>query len=164
MLYRTTLVATVFAMALWSTANAVRDTTLQQRLTPTEISALARIEAGTGTSGVSGIETRVLKGDPRRKGLYTIQLKVPVNTRIEAHKHPDDRIATVISGTWYFGYGARFDEKRLKALPPGSFYTEPPDEAHFARTGAEPVVVQISGFGPTGTRYTLPPATGDKKP
>src|SRR5260370_11005235 len=26
-----------------------------------------------------------------------------------AHTHPDDRVATVISGTWYIGYGAKFD-------------------------------------------------------
>jgi quercetin dioxygenase-like cupin family protein len=86
--------------------------------------------------------------------LYTIQLSVPANTRIEAHDHPDDRAATVVSGTWYFGYGARFDEKELKALPPGSFYTEPPSVAHFARTGDEPVILQIFGYSPTGTTYT----------
>ena len=102
---------------------------------------------------MSGIKTRVLNGDPTQPGLYTIQLEVPANTRIEAHDHPDDRVATVISGTWYLGYGASFDEKALKALPPGSFYAEPPDEPHFAQTRKEAVVVQISGVGPTGTRY-----------
>lgn len=60
----------------------------------------------------------------------------------------------MVSGTWHFGYGSRFDEEELKALAPGSFYTEPPNVAHFARTGNEPVVVHISGYGPTGTRYT----------
>jgi quercetin dioxygenase-like cupin family protein len=79
---------------------------------------------------------------------------VPANTRIEAHEHPDDRAATVVSGTWYFGYGDHFEESGLKPLPPGSFYTEPPNEPHFARTGRAPVVLQITGFGPTGTRYT----------
>ncbi|MGQ0835294.1 MAG: cupin domain-containing protein, partial [Gammaproteobacteria bacterium] len=54
----------------------------------------------------------------------------PANTRIEAHSHPDDRIATVVSGTWHFGYGEAFDEGKLKALPRGSFYTEPPNLAH----------------------------------
>ncbi len=127
--------------------------TSRQRLTPGEINELAATAAGAGTSGLSGIRTRVLKGDPSRSGVYTIELAVPANTRIEAHDHPDDRVATVISGTWYFGYGRRFDEKSLKALPPGSFYTEPPNEPHFARTGDVPVVIQISGFGPTGTKY-----------
>ena len=77
-------------------------------MTQSEILGLARIESGAGTSGLTGIETRVLKGDPRHAGLYTIQLKVPANTRIEAHSHPDDRVATVVSGTWSFGYGDHF--------------------------------------------------------
>ena len=106
-----------------------------------------------GTSGVAGIETKVLKGDPSLPGLYTIQLTVPAHTRIEAHEHPDDRVATVISGIWQFGIGNQFDERVLKALPPGSFYKEPPRERHFARTGDTPVVVQITGIGPSGTTY-----------
>jgi len=36
---------------------------------------------------------------------------------------------------WYFAYGARYDEKALKALPPESFYTGPSNQPHFARTG-----------------------------
>lgn len=73
--------------------------------------------------------------------------------RIEAHDHPDDRVATVLSGTWHFGYGDTFDAAQLKALPPGSFYTEPPAVFHFARAGDSAVVLQISGMGPTGTTY-----------
>ena len=73
--------------------------------------------------------------------------------RIEAHDHPDDRVATVLSGTWHFGYGDTFDAPQLKALPPGSFYTEPPAVFHFARAGDSAVVLQISGMGPTGTTY-----------
>jgi quercetin dioxygenase-like cupin family protein len=122
-------------------------------MTPAEIDGLKPTAAGPGTSGLSGIHTRVLKGDLNKPGLYTIQLSIPANTKIEAHTHPDDRVATVISGTWYIGYGTRHEENKLKALVPGSFYTEPPSVAHFARTGDRPVVLQITGFGPTGTQY-----------
>jgi len=125
----------------------------QRRLTPTEIAAMARNGAGAGTSGVVGIQTVVLKGDPSKRGLYTIILRVPAHTKIAAHRHPDDRIATVVSGTWYFGYGHVFDASRLLPLPPGSFYTEPPGEDHFAETRDSDVLVQISGVGPTGTTY-----------
>jgi len=108
---------------------------------------------GTGTSSVSGIRTVVVKGDPNKTGLYTIMLYVPANTRIAAHEHPDDRVATVVSGTWYFGYGDEFNAAALKALPAGSYYTEPPRRAHFAETRNEPVVVQISGVGPSDTQF-----------
>ena len=66
------------------------------------------------------------------------------------------RTATVVSGTWYFGYGSVADEARVKPLPPGSFYTEPADVPHFALTHDEPVVVYIHGWGPTSTRFTKP--------
>ena len=125
----------------------------QRRLTPTEIAAMVRNGASAGTSGVVGIQTVVLKGDPSKRGLYTIILRVPAHTKIAAHRHPDDRIATVVSGTWYFGYGHVFDASRLLPLPPGSFYTEPPGEDHFAETRDSDVLVQISGVGPTGTTY-----------
>ena len=62
-------------------------------------------------------------------------------------------MAAVVSGTWQFGYGDRFAEGELKSLPAGGVYSEPAGVNHFARTGTEPVLVQISGFGPTDTRY-----------
>ena len=74
-------------------------------------------------------------------------------------------MATVVSGTWQFGYGDRFNANALKRLPPGSVYSEPGSENHFARTGAEPVLVQITGIGPTDTRYVNPsdaPKTPDR--
>jgi quercetin dioxygenase-like cupin family protein len=107
---------------------------------------------GAGTSGASGIETVVLKGDPAKAGLYTLMLRVAPNVRIQAHSHKDDRVATVVKGTWYFSYGEKFDEASLKALGPGSFYTEPPGVAHFAMTKEE-VILQISGHGPSSTTY-----------
>ena len=128
-LYRTALIIAAIASVVHAQEGELR-------LGPSEINALATVNAGAGTSGVSGIQTRTLKGDATKSGIYTIQLTIPANVRIQAHTHPDDRVATVISGTWYIGYGAKFDESKLKPLTAGSFYTEPPDVAHFAKTGA----------------------------
>jgi pimeloyl-ACP methyl ester carboxylesterase/quercetin dioxygenase-like cupin family protein len=129
------------------------DASPQERLSPAEYGFPARGNPGTGSSGVADIRTIILKGDPDQAGVYTIMLRVPPHTRIAAHSHRDDRVATVISGTWRIGYGDSFDESKLKALPPGSFYTEPPGEAHFAETGDEAVEVQITGYGPSSTDY-----------
>jgi len=99
---------------------------------------------------------KVLFGDPAKAGLYMILLFVPAHTTIQAHSHGDDRMASVLSGEWHFGYGERFDAQSLKTLPPGSVYSEPGSVNHFARTDADPVIVQISGYGPTDTRYFDP--------
>lgn len=107
----------------------------EKRLTPSEFEFPQQGNAGTGSSGVGGIQTVVLKGDPNESGVYTIMLRVPAHTQIAAHSHRDDRVATVVSGTWHIGYGDKFDESKLKALLPGSFYTEPPGQNNFAEKG-----------------------------
>ena len=144
--------ALVLALAATTAASQPGSTIAQLRLTQAEVMAVKASGAGAGTSGISGIRTRVLAGDPTAPGPYTIALQVPANTRIAAHTHRDDRVATVISGTWYFGYGAKAGNN-VKPLGPGSFYTEPAGASHFARTGAKPVVLYIHGFGPTDTHY-----------
>lgn len=86
-------------------------------------------------------------------GPYTIRLTIPPHTRIQAHTHRDNRSAVVVAGVWYFGYGPVAKTEAERALPPGSFYTEPAGVAHFAETKGEPVTVYITGEGPTDTRY-----------
>jgi pimeloyl-ACP methyl ester carboxylesterase len=126
------------------------------RLRPSEYAFSSSSGPGTGTSGVHGIQTIVLNGDPAAAGLYTILLRVPAHTRIAPHFHQDNRSATVISGDWAIGYGERFDPAALKTLTVGSFYTEPGGAAHFARTGSSAVVVAITGIGPSSTTYVNP--------
>ena len=82
-----------------------------ERLAPTALSleqtqAMPMSGAGAGTSGLGGIRTVLLYGDPARPGPYVLEIHVPPNTAIAAHTHRDDRVATVVSGAWYFGYGA----------------------------------------------------------
>src|SRR4029079_5712783 len=123
------------------------------RMTPAEIRAAEFGDSKVGSSGVKGVHTKVLSGDPSKAGFYTVLLFVPAHTTIQAHSHRDDRTATVISGQWHFGYGDHFEAASLKRLPPGSVYSEPAGTNHFARTLAEPALVEITGVGPTDTKY-----------
>jgi len=113
-------------------------------------------ENQTGGAGVAGGHRKILFGDPEKPGFYSILLFVPAHATIQAHSHRDNRMATVVSGEWHFGYGDRFDPAALKTFPPGSVYSEPGGVNHFAHTEAEPVIVQISGYGPTDTHYFDP--------
>ena len=127
--------------------------TPQIRLAPREIDAIPSHDAGAGTSGVAGIHTTLLVGDPAKAGPYAIRLSIPANTKIRAHSHRDDRSAVVVTGTWYFAYGANTDRTAEKELPAGSFYTEPAGAVHYAETKSEPVVIVITGTGPSDTVY-----------
>ena len=105
---------------------------------------------------VPGHEIAPLIGDSRKPGPYVERVKFPANHTVQAHSHPDDRTYTVISGTWHIGYGDTFDATKLKALPAGSFHTEPANVSHFSAIKEEGVVVQITGTGPTATRFVNP--------
>jgi pimeloyl-ACP methyl ester carboxylesterase/quercetin dioxygenase-like cupin family protein len=128
----------------------------QTRLMASEVDAMGRNSGGAGTSGLNGVQTTVLSGDPNGPGPYAFEIRVPPHTRIAAHTHRDNRTALVVSGAWHFGYGETANEATTKALAPGSFYTEPAGVAHFAFTADAPAVVYITGQGPTDTKYVNP--------
>jgi quercetin dioxygenase-like cupin family protein len=109
-----------------------------------------------GTAMRSGLQTVVIAGDARSRELYTMMVRLPPNTRIPPHSHPDERSCLVLSGTWYFAYGDARDDTQLKALPAGSHYTEPAGMNHFAETRGEAVVAACSAIGPTGTTFVNP--------
>jgi uncharacterized RmlC-like cupin family protein len=110
---------------------------------------------------VPGLENAPMVGNSAKEA-YVYRVKLPANFKIEAHTHPEDRTYTIISGTWYIGWGKKFDATAMKALPAGSFYTEPANVPHFVATKSEPVVVQISGSGPTAVNF-VDPAHAPKK-
>lgn len=123
--------------------------------TPSELAAIAPT-GGAGGSGNAKVQVVTLLGNPSRPGPYSQLLRVAPHASIPAHHHAGNRTGTVLSGTWHFGYGPKFDPSKLKTLPTGSVYTEPADVAHFAQTGDEAVTVLITGFGPTDTVYEDP--------
>jgi hypothetical protein len=151
------LSSTLMLAGIVSTSHGQSKESSQLRMTPQEIlAAKATGPSAPGSSNLSAVKVIVIHGDPSKTGLYTILLKVAPNTKIPAHLHPDERIGTVVSGTWYFGYGDVFAQSDLKKLPVGSVYSEVKDQNHFAMTKNEPVVVQITGYGPSGVTYINP--------
>jgi hypothetical protein len=149
-MFQKLLIAT---LSLGFTSSMAAQSLPEMRMTPAEMNGASADGNQIGSSCLVGVHTKVLFGDPSGVGFYSILLFVPPHTTIPAHSHRDDRVATVVSGEWHFGYGDHFDTTMLKTLPPGSVYSEPGKHNHFARTGADSVIVQISGYGPTDTRY-----------
>ena len=96
--------------------------------------------------------TITLFGNPRAEGLYVTRTLIPKGTQTIPHTHPDSRTVTVLSGVCYYGRGEVFDESRVVAFPPGSFFTEPAGVPHFIWAKEGDVIVQTTAIGPSGTQ------------
>jgi hypothetical protein len=66
-----------------------------------------------------GARLAVIVGHPAEPGPYVVRVKVAGGTKLMPHKHPEDRIYTVMSGVFYIGLGETFDGDKVKAYPPG---------------------------------------------
>jgi quercetin dioxygenase-like cupin family protein len=97
-----------------------------------------------------------IAGDRNEHGLYAYRVRFPAGFRNSPHFHPDDRIVTVIAGTLHVGFGNRFDESAMRALAAGSLWTEPGDRPHFVWAKDGEVVIQVIGYGPSGTTQVDP--------
>jgi quercetin dioxygenase-like cupin family protein len=98
----------------------------------------------------------VLVGDPSRPGPYVIRVRLPGGTKMMPHKHPEDRIYTVLSGIFYIGLGEEFDESRLMAYGVGSVIVLPGGTSHFHWAKSGEYVTQITAIGPLGLSYVHP--------
>ena len=104
--------------------------------------------------GGQGGESAVLLGEPRKSWRYVQRSKWPTNISNPPHQHPEDEEITVISGTWYLGFGMTMDPGKAIALPPGSFVVVPAKTWHFFLTKSDPVEVEFRGTGPRENVYT----------
>jgi glucose/arabinose dehydrogenase/quercetin dioxygenase-like cupin family protein len=132
----------------------------QIRLAPEDIQALAAQAAKN--PGRPGPASLALNGDASKAGVYTVQVTLPAHTIVPPHTHRDNRMVYVVSGTLYVGYGEKRDPAALKSLPPGSYYTEPAATPHYTETRDDPVVIVISGVGPSDTHLIGAPAPANR--
>jgi quercetin dioxygenase-like cupin family protein len=98
----------------------------------------------------------ILIGDPTQPGPYVIRVKVPQGVKLMPHRHPEDRIYTVISGVFYIGFGEKFDRDTVKAYPPGSVIVLPGETWHFHWAKSGEYVSQVNAIGPLGLEYQDP--------
>ena len=98
----------------------------------------------------------VLVGHPSEPGPYVIRVTIPSGIKVMPHRHPEDRVYTVMSGVFYIGLGEKFDSDKLQAYPPGSVIVLPGNTAHFHWAKSGDYVTQITAIGPLGLDYINP--------
>ena len=99
------------------------------------------------------VRLAIVVGQPDEAGMYVIRVKVPHGVKLMPHKHPEDRVYTVISGIFYIGLGDEFDIEKLEAYPPGAVIVLPGNTAHFHWAKSSDYVTQVAAIGPLGIKY-----------
>lgn len=102
------------------------------------------------------VRLAVVVGTPSDRGPYTIRVKVPRGVKLMPHRHPEDRVYTVLSGVFYIGLGDQFDADKLKAYPPGAVIVLPGNTSHFHWAKSSEYITQITAIGPLGIDYLTP--------
>jgi quercetin dioxygenase-like cupin family protein len=95
----------------------------------------------------------IVIGHPGEPGPYVIRVRAAGGAKLMPHKHPEDRIYTVMSGVFYIALGETFDGDKVRAYPPGSVIVLPGDTWHFHWAKSGEYITQISGIGPLGLEY-----------
>ena len=99
------------------------------------------------------VRLAVLVGQPDKPSPYVVRVRVPDGVKLMPHRHPEDRVYTVISGVFYIGLGETFDDDKLEAYPPGSLIILPGETSHFHWAKSGEYVTQVNAIGPLGLEY-----------
>ena len=78
---------------------------------------------------------------------------MPSGVKLMPHRHPEDRVYTVMSGVFYIGLGDQFDVDKVEAYPPGSVIVLPGNTSHFHWAKSSEYVTQVTALGPLGLEY-----------
>ena len=91
-------------------------------------------------------------GNAQTEGkVYVLFASYPPGGKSMPHTHPDERVVTVLSGTFYVGSGPTFDESKAKELEAGSVIVVPSNAVHWGFAKDSAVTIQEVGIGPTAT-------------
>ena len=148
-----TVIALSVAAAGLSTINAA-----EQPLNPKAITIKLPDQIPWKRSAAGTNETAVLYGDPDKPGPYVLMFKWLPGNMSRPHWHPNDRMITVLKGTWWVGTGEPFDPDTTTPVPAGSAVTHFGKEIHYDGAKDGETWLLIVGEGPaTNTPASTPP-------
>jgi len=101
-----------------------------------------------------GAQIAVLHGDPAKKALFSLRLKMPKGYKIPPHWHTNDEQLTILSGTFVIHMGDTMDAPAHE-LGPGAYHFLPGKMHHAAEVKAD-TILQLDGMGPFDIHYINP--------
>ncbi len=147
------------ALALLTAAPAARGSDATKKSTAAKPEAVSinadEIKWGDAPPALpKGAQLAVLYGDPSKKGMFTMRLKMPDGYKIPPHWHTQDEQLTIVSGTFVLHMGDTMDAP-AHTLEAGAYHFLPGKMHHAAQVKGD-TVVQIHGMGPFDIHYLNP--------
>jgi mannose-6-phosphate isomerase-like protein (cupin superfamily) len=102
----------------------------------------------------SGAQMAVVSGDPGKKGMFVVELKMPADYAVPPHWHPTNETVKVLSGKLHYGMTDKLMTS-AKTLTPGHSVTMTAKMHHWVHAPG-PATVQVSGMGPFAITYVDP--------
>lgn len=96
-------------------------------------------------------DTAVLQGDPSKPGIYIQLIKWHPGNNSRPHTHRTDRYITVLSGTWYMGWGTKYDPASMFPAKAGTYVVHHANQPHYDGAKEEECVLYVVGMGPLVT-------------
>jgi quercetin dioxygenase-like cupin family protein len=103
----------------------------------------------------AGAQFAVVKGDPTKKGMFTIRAKLPANYAVPAHWHPTDEKVSVVSGKLAYGMSGRLNRTNAQGLSAGEHIVMKAKMNHWVLT-ADGAEIEVSTMGPFAITYVNP--------
>ena len=99
-----------------------------------------------------GSQTVYLYGHPSKPGLFILLSKDVPGYKKAPHYHNKLVFVTLLEGSFYVGYGNRFDKSKAIPIKANNLTVNPPGVVHYewTETGA---ISQVIGIGPWDTIY-----------
>jgi mannose-6-phosphate isomerase-like protein (cupin superfamily) len=128
---------------------------------PPQASSPAALRWGPVPGVPKGMEGAGLYGNPSKRDLYALRIRLPDGYFMPPHLQPEAEILTVIHGTLIVGLGEGFDRERAEVLRAGSVSILPARRPHYFRSVGE-TIVQVEGIGPLDIEYVNPADAPDE--
>ena len=96
-------------------------------------------------------DTALIQGDPSKPGIYIQLIKWHPGNMSRPHYHSTERYITVLSGTWWMGWGPKYDPASTYPAKAGSYVVDIPGGIHYDGAKDEECMLEIVGMGPMTT-------------
>ena len=103
----------------------------------------------------SGAQMAVVSGDPGKKGMFVVELKMPANYLVPPHFHPTDETVRVLSGKVHYAMTDKPNMATATTLMPGKAVTMKAKMHHWVHAPVA-ATIQVSGMGPFQITYVDP--------